>query len=65
VSGTIAAVAEKIEGAKGNMKDEAGPLWLLLESLLDWLGFWGRIAVAMGFVLALLVLITLVIRRKS
>jgi hypothetical protein len=45
--------------------DEAGPLWLLLENFLDWLGFWGRIALAGGFVLAILLALALMTQRKS
>jgi hypothetical protein len=29
------------------MKDEARPLWLILEGLLEWLGFWSRFFVAL------------------
>ncbi len=47
------------------MKDEAGPLWILLEDSLDWLGFWGRIAVAVGFLFAFLAILALITRRKS
>ena len=45
--------------------DEAGPLWLLLESLLEWLGFWGRIAVVASVALGILVALVLMTRRKS
>jgi hypothetical protein len=45
--------------------DEAGPLWILLENFLEWLGFWGRIALVVGFALALFMLIALFTRRKS
>jgi hypothetical protein len=45
--------------------DEAGPLWLLFEGFLEWLGFWGRIALAFTILLAFLVLIALMARRKS
>jgi hypothetical protein len=45
--------------------DEAGPLWLLLESFFEWLGVWGRSALALGFLLALLFVIVLLVRRKS
>jgi hypothetical protein len=44
--------------------DEAGPLWLLFESLLEWLGFWGRIAVAASVLLVILVALALMTRRK-
>jgi hypothetical protein len=45
--------------------DEAGPLWLLLEGLFEWLGFWGRIAVVAIVALAILVALVLLTRRKS
>jgi hypothetical protein len=45
--------------------DEAGPLWILLENFLDWLGFWGRIAVAASVALGILVALALMTRRKS
>jgi hypothetical protein len=45
--------------------DKAGPLWLLLESLFESLGFWGRIAVLVVFILAFLALLALITRRKS
>jgi hypothetical protein len=47
------------------MKDEAGPLWILLENSLDWLGFWGRIALSVVFVLAVLAFLSFATRRKS
>jgi hypothetical protein len=47
------------------MRDEAGPLWLLFEGILEWLGFWGRIGVAGSFALAILVAIVIMTRRKS
>jgi hypothetical protein len=47
------------------MKDEAGPLWILLENFLDWLGFWGRIGFLLGFVVVVILVAALVTRRKS
>jgi hypothetical protein len=45
--------------------DEAGALWLLFESFFDWLGFWGRSAFAVGFLVAVAFVIALLARRKS
>lgn len=45
--------------------DEAGPLWLLLESLFEWLGFWGRIAVVTIIALGILVTLALITRRRK
>jgi hypothetical protein len=47
------------------MKDEAGPLWILFENFLDWLGFWGRIGLASSFVIVFIVVLVLMSRRKS
>ena len=47
------------------MKDEAGPLWILLESFLEWLGFGGRIALVAGVALGILVAMALITGRKS
>jgi hypothetical protein len=48
--------------------DQAGPLWLALESFLESLPFWLRwvilATVALGFLLAFLALFALAIRRK-
>jgi hypothetical protein len=46
-------------------RDEAGPLWLLFEGFMEWLGFWGRLGLLLGIVLAFLALIVLMNRRKS
>jgi hypothetical protein len=47
------------------MKDEAGPLWLLFEGFMDWLGFWGRLGLAAVVLLAFLALLALITRRKT
>jgi hypothetical protein len=46
------------------MKDEAGPLWILLENFFDWLGFWGRIGLALGLLFAFIAVVALITRRK-
>jgi hypothetical protein len=45
-------------------EDEAGPLWLLLESFLEWLGFWGRLTLLVAFIFALAMFLALLLRRK-
>jgi len=45
--------------------DEAGPLWLLMENFLDWLGFWGRIAFLIAGLLVVLVALALATRGKN
>ena len=52
----------------GGAKDEAGPLWILLENFLESLPFWARwvvLAGGAGFVLAVLALIVFTIYRKN
>jgi hypothetical protein len=46
------------------MKDEAGPLWILLENFFDWLGVWGRIGFALALLLVFIVVVALITRRK-
>jgi hypothetical protein len=41
-------------------KDEAGPLWILMENFLESLPPWGRMAVGACFLLAVIALIALV-----
>jgi hypothetical protein len=45
--------------------DEAGPLWLLFESVFEWLGFWGRIAIAASVAFMILLARALMTRRKA
>jgi hypothetical protein len=49
-------------------KDEAGPLWIMLENFLEALPFWARWAVlagGAGFALAAFALIVVLLNRKQ
>jgi hypothetical protein len=64
-AGRFHARRGRMTGMNPNNRDEAGPLWLLFESVVESLGFWGRFALAVGFVLALLAALLLALRRKT
>jgi hypothetical protein len=49
-------------GMEAEPVDEAGPLWIALETALESMPFWARIAVFGSVVLALVVAATLFVR---